>query len=135
MEQPSPYILELSNQNFDETKVTMFSHCLFYCSKIQKLNVVMTIENIVMPNLINGKGATLKISTLHPIGENAARSPVTIPPSFTKGGGAKDHVVGTPYAVGQETTSKELGFKPLSPKDLQGSLPINPAWEFTRKYT
>ncbi len=132
MEQPSPFILELSNQIFDETKAIMFSHHLFSYSKIQKLNMVMTIKDIVMLNLTNGKGVALKISTPHPRGDNATRSHVTTLPSFTKGRGAKDHAIGTPYVVSQKTTSKELRFRP---GDLQGSSPINLVWELKHKYT
>ncbi len=88
----------------------MFNHCLFSCSKIQKLYMVMTINDIVMPNPTSGEGAALKISTPRSRGDNATRSHVTTLPSFTKGERAKDHVVGTPHEVGQETTSKELGF-------------------------
>jgi len=135
VEQLSPYILELSNQNFGKTKAIMFSHHLFSYSKIQKLDVVMTMEDIVMPNPTNGEGMALKISTPRPKGDNAATSPTTTLPSFTKGEGAKLHVVSTPYAASQETMSKEKGFKPSSPKDLQGSSLINPACELAHKYT
>jgi hypothetical protein len=135
VEQLSSYILELSNQNSGETKAIMFSHHLFSYSKIQKLDVVMTMEDIVMPNPTNGEGMALKISTPYSKGDNAATSPMTTLPSFTKGEGAKLHVVGTPYATSQETTNKEKGFKPSSPRDLQGSLLINPACELVHKYT
>ncbi len=70
----------------------------------------MTIKDIVMPNLTSGEGTTLKISTPRPKGDNATSSHVTTLPSFTKGEGAKDHATGTPHAIAQETTSKELGF-------------------------
>jgi hypothetical protein len=56
MEQPSPFILELFNQNSDKTKAIVFSHRLFFYSKIQKLDVVMTIKDIVMLNLTSGEG-------------------------------------------------------------------------------
>jgi hypothetical protein len=57
VEQPSLYILELSYQDSNETKVIMSSHHFFSCSKIQELDMVMT------SNLTGEKGAALKIST------------------------------------------------------------------------
>jgi hypothetical protein len=86
-----------------------------------------------MPNLTSGKGTTLKISTPHPNKDNATRSIVITQPSFTKGERTKNHVIGTPYAVGQETTSKKLGFRSLG--DFQSLSPINLAWELMHKYT
>jgi hypothetical protein len=88
-----------------------------------------------MPNLTSGEGVALKISTPCPRGDNETRSHVTTLQSFTKGRGTKEHVVGTPYAIGQETICKELGFRPLSHGDLQGSSPINLTWELAHKYT
>lgn len=88
-----------------------------------------------MPSLTSGEGMALKISTPRPRGDNAARSLMITLPSFTKGEGAKLHDASTPYATGQETTNKELGFKPSSPRDLQGSSPINHARELVHKYT
>jgi hypothetical protein len=79
----------------------MFSHHLFSCPKIEKLDVVMTIKDIVMPNPTSGEEVALKISTPRPRRENATRSPMTTLPSFTKGKGTKLHAIGTPYATSQ----------------------------------
>lgn len=52
-----------------------------------------------MPNPTNGEGMALKISTPRPKGDNATTLPMPTLPSFTKGEGAKLHVVNTPYAT------------------------------------
>jgi hypothetical protein len=62
-------IIELSNQDSNETKVAMSSHHFFSCSKVQELDMVMTTKDIAKSNLTGEKGIALKYP--HPLLEKA----------------------------------------------------------------
>jgi hypothetical protein len=68
--------------------------------------MVMITKDIVMSNLTGEEGTGLKISTPRLGGGNAARSPMTTLPSFSKGKRAKDHATSTFYAIDQKIIGK-----------------------------